>query len=65
MDTLETSHKMKCGQGSGYQMAWLHMGMLDQKGKKKKVVAVVLVSLSILTKNTTIFKEHKVNQNWP
>ena len=21
MDTLETSHKMKCGQGSGYQMA--------------------------------------------
>ena len=41
MDTLETSHKMKCGQGSGYQMAWLHMGMLDQKGKKKKVVAVL------------------------
>ena len=28
MDTSETSHKMKCGQGSGYQMAWLHMGML-------------------------------------
>lgn len=54
MDTLETSHKMKCGQGSGYQMAWLHMGMLDQKGKKKKVVAVLLVSLSILTKNTTV-----------
>ena len=30
------------------------MGMLDQKGKKKKVVAVLLVSLSILTKNTTV-----------
>ena len=28
MDTSETSHKMKWGQRSGYQMAWLHLGML-------------------------------------
>lgn len=37
MDTLETSHKMKCGQGSGYQMAWLHMGMLlTKKGRSRR-----------------------------